>query len=52
MPKRGVSKESVGITIDKEILKKLDAFCKANHNAKRSVIIEEAVKNYLEGKAK
>lgn len=52
MPKKGVSKESIGITIDKGILKQLDEFCKKNYNTKRSVIIEEAVKKFLEENAK
>ncbi len=52
MPKKGKSKQSIGITIDKEILKKLDNFCKKNFNAKRSGVIEQATKKFLEENSK
>lgn len=52
MPKKGKSKESIGITIDKELLKKLDAFCKENFNTKRSGVIEQAVEKFIEENGK
>ncbi len=50
MPKRGATKLQISITIDQELAKKLDDFCKKNHGAKRSTIIEEALKKFLEEK--
>lgn len=52
MPKKGISKESIGITIDKKLLKQLDVFCKNNFNTKRSAVIEQAVKKFLKDNGK
>ncbi len=52
MPKKGISKESISITLDKGLLKKLDIFCKKNFNAKKSAVIEQAVEKFLKDNGK
>lgn len=50
MPKKtNVKRKGISVSIEEGLLQKLDDFCKQNYNASRSVVIEEAVKKFLEG---
>lgn len=45
-----MSKAKISCTMDEELLKRLDNFRKENHNVKRSTVIEEAARKFLDEK--
>ncbi len=53
MPKKRDGKRvGISITLEENMLIRLDEFCKANFNAERSAVIENALKKFLEEKSK
>ena len=52
MPREKGENKKIGISvsIDEELLKELDDFCKKNYNAERSTVIEDAVRKFLDEK--
>jgi metal-responsive CopG/Arc/MetJ family transcriptional regulator len=48
MPRRnGKKRVGISVSLEEEILNKLDAFCEQNYNAERSAVIENAIKKFL-----
>ncbi|GEM_PF-3009286 len=49
MPKKSTSKRiGLSISLDENLAKRLNDFCRQNFNAERSAVIEEALKKFLE----
>lgn len=43
-------KMGISVSIEKELLKELDDFCRENYNAERSAVVEESIRKFLNEK--
>ena len=48
MPKKGITKLPISATVDRKVAKELEDFCIKNRGIKKSTIIEEALKKFLD----